>query len=159
LKYRPAQASDNQEAREEQRPCFAILGDYLLIGREALLEKAFLATTDPSKSLGQSLDFKLIASKAQRQAGGSRPSQFSFQRPEEGLRFMYGLATADSTRKGLQRRAEDNPFMKGLNKALNDNPLPPLSVLQKYVAPGGAVMVSDETGIRYTSFTLRRMEE
>ncbi len=159
LKYRPVGAAEDAQERGGPPPCFAILGDYLLIGREALLEKAFLATTDASKSLGQSLDFKLIASKAQRQAGGNRPSMFSFHRPEEALRFMYGLATADSTRQGLERRGETNPFMKDLNKALNENPPPPLSVLQKYVAPGGTVMVSDETGIRYTSFTLRRMEE
>jgi hypothetical protein len=158
VKYRPSQAPDD-ETSSAPPPCFAIFGDYLLMGRESLLQKAMLATSDPSRSLGQSLDLKLIASKAQRQSGGSRPSMFTFQRPEEGLRFMYGLATADSTREGLQRRSEDNPFLKDLNKALHDNPLPPLSVLQKYVAPGGAVLISDQTGIRYTSFTLRRMDE
>lgn len=161
VKYRQAEVADEEQARNQLqlRPCFAIVGDYLLIGRESLLEKAIVATSDPSKSLGESLDFKLIASKAQRQSGGNRPSMFSFQRPEEGLRFLHGLATADGTRQGLERGGENNPFLKDLNKALNTNPLPPLSALQKYVAPGGGVMISDDTGIRYTSFTLRRMEE
>ncbi len=158
VKFRPAELEDPQQAANQMRPCFGIVDDYLLIGRESLFEKAVIAMTDPSKCLGESLDFKLIASKAQRQSGGSRPSLFSFQRPEEGLRFLHGLANADSTRQGLERGAENNPFLKDLNKALNSNPLPSLSALQKYVAPGGAVMVSDETGIRYTNFTLRRTE-
>lgn len=162
LKFKPAEIAEPTEEQQQQfqpQPCFAILGDYLLVGRESLLEKAILATGDESRSLGQSLDFKLIASKAQRQSGGSRPSMFSFQRPEEGLRFLHGLAGADSTRQGLERGGENNPFLKELNKALDANPLPPLSALKKFVAPGGAVMISDETGIRYTSFTLRRSDE
>jgi hypothetical protein len=159
VQYRPANAQDTEDSRIQPRPCFGIVGDYLLIGRESLWQKAMLATSDPSKGLGQSLDFKLIASKAQRQSGGNRPSMFSFQRPEEGLRFMHGLATADSTRAGLARQAENNPFMKEVNEALNQNPLPPLSALKKYVAPGGAVMINDEAGIRYTTFTLRRSDE
>lgn len=141
------------------RPCFCIVGDYLLIGRESLLKQCIMTDADATKSLSEALDFKLIANKAERQSGGSKPSLFNFNRPEEGLRFGYGLVAAQTTRDGLARRAEDNPFFKSLNQALTDNPLPPLSSLQKYVAPGGAVLIDDETGYHYTSFTLRRMDE
>jgi hypothetical protein len=34
--------------------------------------------------------------------------------------------------------------------------LPPFEVLQRYLAPGGTVVVDDETGLHYTDFSLRR---
>jgi hypothetical protein len=158
LQYAPPQLSDEPEADSPQspRPCFCIVGDYLLIGRESLLQKAIAAEADPARSLAGALEFKLIASKAQKQAGGSRPSLLNFNRPEEGFRLMYGMATSDATRQGLEKGGEQNPFLKNINQALQDNPLPPFAVLQKYLAPGGAVLIDDETGLHYTSFTLRR---
>jgi len=79
-------------------------------------------------------------------------------RPEEALRFVYELARADTTKKGLENAAENNPFLKNVDKALKDNPLPAFSVLAKYFAPGGGMMVNDETGIHYMTFTLKRKQ-
>jgi hypothetical protein len=136
--------------------CFCIVGDYLLVGRESLLHKAIATESDPSKALAGALEFKLIASKAQKQAAGSRPSLLNFNRPEEGFRMMYGMATSDTTRERLAKRGENDSFLKNINQALQDNPLPPFSVIQQYLAPGGALLTDDETGLHYTSFTLRR---
>ena len=43
-----------------------------------------------------------------------------------------------------------------VHSAMEANPLPPFSVLEQYFAPAGALMVDDETGLHYMSFTLRR---
>jgi hypothetical protein len=39
---------------------------------------------------------------------------------------------------------------------LEQHPLPPFEVLQRYLAPGGTVVVDDDTGLHYTDFSLRR---
>ena len=72
------------------------------------------------------------------------------------MRFLYGLATGERTRQALGKRAKNNRFLKSLDSALKENPLPPFAVLQRYLAPGGALVVDDETGIHYTAFSLRR---
>jgi hypothetical protein len=46
--------------------------------------------------------------------------------------------------------------MRALYDALEANPLPPFSEIAKYLAPGGGMLVSDETGLHYTAFALRR---
>jgi hypothetical protein len=79
-----------------------------------------------------------------------------FSRPEEGLRFWYDLATSENTKQRLAGGAENNRYLRSLDQALKDNPLPPFAVLAKYMAPGGGMMVNDETGIHYSTFTLRR---
>jgi hypothetical protein len=42
------------------------------------------------------------------------------------------------------------------SRALKDKSAAPFATLQKYLAPGGAVLTEDETGFDYTSFVLRR---
>ncbi len=80
----------------------------------------------------------------------------SFNRPEEGMRMLYGLVASEQTREGLRRGGENNQFLKSLGKSLDDNPLPPFAVLRQYLAPGGAMVVDDETGIHYMAFSLNR---
>ena len=135
----------------EPSACFAILGDYLLLtDSEKLLHEAILSKSDPSRGLAKELDFKLIASKISRQPGGDKPGLISFNRPEEGMRNLYEIAASQQTRTWLGERSENNQALKALHEALGDNPLPPFSVVQKYLAPGGAMMVNDETGFHHT---------
>lgn len=137
--------------------CITLFDDYLVATNSAgFLEQAILTKSDPSKSLAKELDFKLITSKIARQAGGAKPGLVNFSRPEEGMRLLYDLANSEDTKKLLTRQGESNRLFKTLDTALSDNPLPPFAVISKYLAPGGGMVVSDETGFHYTGFTLKR---
>jgi hypothetical protein len=134
-----------------------IVGQYLLIAdRPTFLQRAITTQADASKSLANELDFKLIASKLQRQSGTNQPCLLTFQRPEEGLRTLYEMATGEENRRRLAAAAENNPFFATLNKSLNDNPLPPFAVFRQYLAPGGGMLTNGPSGLHYTSFGLRR---
>jgi hypothetical protein len=80
----------------------------------------------------------------------------SFNRPEEGMRMIYDLAKAENTKEFLNSRGEENSFLKSVNKAMEDNPLPPFAVIAQYLAPGGGFLSSDETGFHYASFQMKR---
>ncbi|MHB0959803.1 MAG: hypothetical protein ACYC0X_30245 [Pirellulaceae bacterium] len=138
-------------------PSVAIVGDHLLLSdSSACLEAAIAAKHDASKSLSDELDFKLIASRIEQRLGSARPAMIAFQRPEETMRSFYELATSPATRRRLEEAAPSNPAFRALNDALKANPLPPFAAIAKYLAPGGGMMVSDETGIHYTAFALKR---
>jgi hypothetical protein len=141
----------------EPLPCIGIINDYL-VATDSLkaFQEAVTAQTNPDSSLATSLDFKLIASKIRRLPGGDAPGAIAFQRPEEGLRFWYEMATSEQTRRRLADQASTNRFFGSVDQALKDNPLPPFSVLAEYLAPGGGILVNDPTGIHYTTFTLKR---
>jgi hypothetical protein len=152
----PADRPDRPLLREPD-PVVAIMDDYLLLTDSSELLKHVLVTRGSvAGSLAGELDFKLIASRIRRQAGGENPGMLSFNRPEESLRLLYELATADTTRQRLQSQAEGNRFFGALEGALKDNPLPPFAVIARYLAPGGSLITNDATGFHYTSFTLRR---
>lgn len=144
-------------ALRRDEPCVALFDDYL-VGTNSVgfLEQAIITKSDSSKSLAKELDFKLIASKIAKQAGGAKPGLVNFSRPEEGMRLLYDLAVSDDTKNLLSRQADGNRFFKTINTALTDNPLPPFAVISKYLAPGGGMITSDETGFHYTGFTLKR---
>jgi hypothetical protein len=160
-------AGANSEAPEEDaqpRPtlrqpegCICILGDYLfLCDSSAALHQCIVTSHDPKTSLANELDFKLIAGKVKRQVGGDAAGMVVFSRPEQGMRLMYDIALGEDARRFLERRSENNPFVRDIDKALKDNPLPPFSVLAKYLAPSGGMMTADETGFHYMTFTLKR---
>lgn len=137
--------------------CLGIVNDYLLLTDSLkAYQEAVRAKTNRDASLSDSLDFKLIASKVKRQPKGDAPGMMSFQRPEEGLRMMYDLVNAENSRKMLAAGANRNAFFSSVQQALNDHPLPRFEKLAEYVAPGGGMMVSDESGIHYTAFGLKR---
>jgi hypothetical protein len=138
-------------------PSFGVVGNYLLFSdRAGLFEQAVLTSKDSEKSLASDLEYKLILSRIKRQPGGDAPGMISFSRPEEAMRMWYDLAVAENTQKLLARQGERNDFFRGVDQALRDNPLPPFSVIQKYLAPGGGFLTSDKSGLHYASFGLKR---
>lgn len=160
FRYTPPRLGDEQEGPPRPIPCFGIVGDYLAVtDRPSIYEKAIVTAAGSSESLADSLDFKLIASKIAGRSGGIQPGMISFERPQEGMRVMYELAVSDNAREQLRRQGEDNPFLKSLGAALDEHPLPPFAVIEQYLAPSGAMVVDDETGLHYTAFSLRRQTD
>lgn len=133
-----------------------VVGDYVLIANKASAIERAIITRSSNKSLDKELDFKLVASKLRQQPGGKKPGRFVFERPEEGFRMMYDLATAQSTKDMLSGGAENNGMFRVLNDALESNPLPPFAKLRQFLAPTGAIMTADDKGFHYIGFGLRR---
>ena len=139
------------------QPCFAITGDYFLAAnRPNILRAALTAKSDGDNSLAKELDFKLINSRIKRQIGEAAPGAITFNRPEEGFRMMYDLLKSEGVQGELSRRAETEDFFKSVQGVMQENPLPPFSVIAQYLAPGGGVVTNDETGFHYTAFGLKR---
>ena len=137
--------------------CFGVLDNYLVVTtRPSLYLKAIATLQTPDESLASAMDFKLVMSKISDRKGLSKPAAVMFQRPEEGYRFLYTMITGGESRENMRRSAERSGFMRTINSALEANPLPPFSVLERYLAPAGAYIIDDATGVHYSAFTLRR---
>ena len=154
---RPQNENPAAQLARRPTPCIAILGNYLVAtDSEKLLQHAIVTKSDASLSLANELDFKLITNKIKRQLGDTKAGMIGFNRPEEGFRLLYELATSKTTQTRLADQAENNGFFRALDGALHNNPLPPFAVLAQYLAPGGSLLTNDETGIHYMAFGLKR---
>lgn len=138
-------------------PCMILLGDYLILTDSTqAIQEVIITNSETGSSLASELDYKLIAGKIRRQNGGENPGMVQFVRPEVGMKLLYDLAQSEDTRTLMALQSKSNPFLGRLEQAMKDHPLPPFSVIARYFAPGGAMMVNDETGFHYSGFTLKR---
>ncbi len=134
--------------------CFGIIGEHLVMAdRVSFFQRAVGTVMGIEPPLAEEPDFKLVLSNLQRRSGGTPPAMISFERPDEGMRFFYELAASDRIRGQMHGAGGVGRLLAA---ALDEHGLPPFSVLQGYLAPGGAMLVDDETGWHYTSFGLRR---
>jgi len=140
-------------------PCLAIVDDYLVYTDRPRFMQKVLATHEgdgDTERLADSIEYKLIASKTRRLVRGTKPAMMMFNRPEETLRHMYEIGASDEALQDLGKTAERYDILKPLHDSFSKTELPPYSVLQQYVAPGGGIIIDDETGVHFTSFTLMR---
>ncbi len=153
--YKQAGERPADDARPQ--PCFALMNDWVLVSdRPSVMEHILAHRDDSSNNLATALDYKLIASRIGRQSGGAKPGMLSFSRPDLSWKYMYDLAASENTRNTLRDRSANNPVLGALNQGLEKNPLPPWEAIAKYLAPEGAMLTDDDTGVHYMQFALRR---
>ncbi|PHS14012.1 MAG: hypothetical protein COA78_06430 [Blastopirellula sp.] len=162
----PDDADEDRRQRTQRaramrpQPCFGIVGDFLFVtDRPGLMEHVMKTKRNVTDRLADDLSFKLMLSKLQHQAGERSIGMLTFSKPEQALRMWYDMAQAESTTQLLDSQAENNQFFGALSKTMKDNPLPPFSVVSKYMAPSGSIMINDETGIHFMGFSLKRNQE
>lgn len=139
------------------QPAFCVLGNEL-IASDSLkaIEDAVAFYTSGDGPLSESIEFKLVRDRIKAQTKNAEMSIMAYQRPEEGMRLMYDLATDPANIDNLESMSENNPFFQAIVTALKGKKLPPFEVIAKYLAPGGAFIIDEETGLHYTGFSMRR---
>lgn len=140
-------------------PCFALAHDCLIVSDQLALMQSVLGSREEKDSLGAALDYKLMSSKILRHSGDGRVGMISFNRPDEGLRYVWDIAVQEQTKARLEKAAENNKFFSSLDSALKQHPLPPFSAVEKYFSPTGAILTNEESGFHYLTFTLKRKME
>ncbi|MCH2370731.1 MAG: hypothetical protein MK324_09400 [Pirellulales bacterium] len=136
-------------------PTFAIVGDTLLLSdSELIVFKAIDTYQGGEDRLADAEDFRLVLDTVKAQTGEFKPSAITFSRPEKGLEFVYNLALGEDAQSALQQGAENNDFLRTLNSAFLDHPLPPFEEISKYMAPSGGVLFNRPTGLHFLNFSL-----
>ena len=131
------------------------MGDTLLLSdSELIVFKAIDTYQGGEDRLADAEDFRLVLDTVKAQTGEFKPSAITFSRPEKGLEFVYNLALGEDAQSALQQGAENNDFLRTLNSAFLDHPLPPFEEISKYMAPSGGVLFNRPTGLHFLNFSL-----
>ncbi|MCH2182138.1 MAG: hypothetical protein MK108_09050 [Mariniblastus sp.] len=163
--------NDRMERREERRlergggmsmeiratqGCFMLLNDQLVIcdSVEALKR---VVDTDRGDELAMADDemFRMVTNKMTRLLGTDMPAALFYSRPAEQIKMWMEIAQSEDTRDMMDEAALDNPFVAGMKRAMDDNPLPDFEEVKGYFPPQGAFITDDETGYHFLAFTLR----
>ncbi|MCY3007374.1 MAG: hypothetical protein NTV29_15530 [Planctomycetota bacterium] len=156
LESRAPETTEGRSIRLPQ-PAVCILEDQLILSDSLqALEDVIKFNSSGDGLLSDSIEFKLVQDRIKAQLKNSDMSILAYQRPEESMRLMYDLATDPQNMDNLEQFAQNNPFLTSLITAVRSKKLPPFEVIAKYLAPGGAFVVDEETGLHYTGFSMRR---
>ncbi len=143
----------------EVRPtqgCFMLLNDQLVICDSVqALER--VVDTDRGDELAMADDemFQMITNKMTRLLGTDMPAALFYSRPAETLKMWMEIAESENTRDMMDEAALDNPFVAGMKRAMDDNPLPDFEEIKGYFPPQGAFITDDETGYHFLAFSLK----
>jgi hypothetical protein len=156
--FEPGRRQANADAPIRQPEiCVAMIDDYVVIAdSEYMMRQVVDVINGTSGSLKDSLEFQLISDRISAQLQDKECSAITFARPEESLQLFYELARDPLNRDRLKQVSDNNGFFKALLTTLEKHELPPFSVISKYLAPSGGFLVEEETGLHYTTFSLRR---
>ncbi|MFN6140085.1 MAG: hypothetical protein ACK480_16475, partial [Planctomycetota bacterium] len=112
------------------QPAVCILEDQLMISDSyQAIEEVIKMNSSGDGLLSESIEFKLVKDRIKAQLKNSEMSILAYQRPEEGMRLMYDLATDPQNIDNLEQFAENNPFLTALVSAVKGKKLPPFEVI------------------------------
>ena len=150
-------AASRFDAVRAQDFTMAIFNDRLIIADSLKAMDQVLQTYQSSSGLLiDSLEFKLIKQRIAAQVQDTKVCGMSMSRPEETIRTFYDMAADPKMRNQLKENSENNRFFQALYASLEKNQLPPFEVVRKHLAPTGAFISEDDSGVHYTAFGLRR---
>jgi hypothetical protein len=157
-----------------------VIDDYLVVSDSRyMMQQVADVLEDPDLRLNQSLEFQLIHDRITEQLQGKNASAVTFDRPEQALQQFYEMVRDPENRAKFreqskntprrdrptgnarmdelrQRFAGSNPVLTALEQAMEKHELPPFAEISKYMAPSGGYLVEEDSGLHYTTFTLRR---
>ncbi len=154
-----AEDEELQLSQRQVQPCMAFIDNHFVI-TESIACLEYLIDTSKGKyaRLVDDEKFRDTMKDMERLLETRLPSMTAYSRPDEGLRVLYDVIGTENTRELLAAGAEENKYVRGLKRALDENPLPPFDDIAHYFPPQGSFVVNEETGFHFLAFQ-RRAEE
>lgn len=137
--------------RQPFSPAAGVFGGAIVLSTSEPLMKKMIQTHEGAEPrLRDELQYKLVASRIRRLAGGRDVGVLAYENPQTTLRHWYSIATSAETRERLE--GFDNPVGQALRDALDAGELPPVETLLKYAAPSGSLVYDTDNGFHYMAF-------
>lgn len=142
-------------------PSFALVGNYFLISPQSreFVRRAIDTHQGEAQALVDTEEYQRVSRKMTGLLGTDMPSGITYARPVEVFRWMFEMAQSEETRGFIGSQAEDNEYVGGIQRALEENPLPEFEGLEKYFQPQGGFMTSDDTGLHFLVFELKSEDQ
>jgi hypothetical protein len=100
-----------------------------------------------------------MASRVDERVNPLELASMTYEFPRENLRYLFELAQTDEGRRRLEEAASTQRWAQAILSLTNKQGLPPFAVIEKYLVPQGSVLLSDESGLHYLTFTFREVPE
>ena len=148
------------EVRTET-PQFAIFGDCLVISANSNeLMKVMIDThLGEGDRLADDENYARIVDESQRLLNNELPVANFYNDPKRQIKWLLELMNADQTKEVVNSAAEQNKYLAGFKRQMEENPLPEFEQLEQYFTQTGGYMSDDDTGLHMLLFSLKSEDE
>ncbi len=145
---------------DPRRLTFGCVEGWILIAdRKEAFQKAVASLEGASPTLGETEEFKQMAARIDERVNPLELALMTYEFPRENLRYLFELAQSPEGRRRLEEAAQTQRWAQAILSLTSKQGLPPFGVIEKYLVPQGSVLLSDETGLHYLTFTFREAPE
>jgi hypothetical protein len=138
----------------EPVPSFGIVGETFVISDS----EEFVRQTAQGdhRALQDDPEMMEVLGNMTRLLGTDMPSAVMFSDPRSQIQWLLDLVESEDAQGFLNSDNEDDEeFVRRFKQGLRDNPPPKFEDIEKYFAPSGAFMTSDDTGFHFLLFQLK----
>jgi len=145
---------------DPRRLTFGCVDGWILVAdRKSAFQRALATLEGTSPGLAESPEFRQMASRVDERVNPLELASMTYEFPRENLRYLFELAQTDEGRRRLEEAASTQRWAQAILSFTNKQGLPPFAVIEKYLVPQGSVLLSDESGLHYLTFTFREVPE
>jgi hypothetical protein len=145
---------------DPRRLTFGCVDGWILVAdRKAAFQKAVASLEGASPTLAETEEFKQMAARIDERVNPLELALMTYEFPRESLRYLFELAQRPEGRRRLEEAAQTQRWAQAILSLVEKQGLPPFGVIEKYLVPQGSILLSDETGLHYLTFTFREAPE
>ncbi|MCS7237242.1 MAG: DUF3352 domain-containing protein [Thermoguttaceae bacterium] len=145
-----------ERPRGNEQVYFGVVGSWVLAtNQKTVYQLAVSAWEGTVGTLAQTKEFQAIAARIDERVDPLSLGMVRFENSRENMRFLFELAQSEEGRKLLEEAAGRDRGARAIRNLINRRGLPPFSVVEPYLVPQGSVLISDESGLHFLTFSFR----
>lgn len=166
--------SDERRAKREERikkrmgdapmrfaePSFCLLdGSLVICDSVGLLKHMIEVSRGKSPALAEDEEYTDQMETLFAAVGTDVPCAVTFNKPAGPMRDLIRLVNDDRSKAYLEKMSERVPVLSRLGTALDEEPMPNVEQLERYLKPAGMIVTTDDTGYHMLTFQYAADEE
>ena len=139
---------------------FCLLDESLVIcDSEEMLKHLIAVSRGNADSLAQDEEYTEQMQTLLNAAGSDVPCAISFSKPAGPVRDLIRLINDDRSKEWFDKMSEDKPMLARFKVALEEEPVPGVDQLERFLKPAGMIVTTDDTGYHMLTFQYAPDEE
>ena len=161
IRNKAAKKKRSQMDMRIESPQFAIFGDCLVISfdSDALMKTMIDTHVGENDRLADDENYARIVDESRKLLNNELPMANFYNDPKRQIKWLLDLINEESTQKVIGEAAEDNKYLSGYKRRMDETPLPSFEQLEGYFKQSGGYMSDDDTGLHMLFFTLKSDDE
>ncbi len=146
--------------RRTEEGLFGVVGNWVLVAnRKTALQQALAAFDGAGGRLLQAEAFRQLAAKIDERVDPLSLALVTFDNPRENVRYLFELAQTEEGLRLLEEARGRQRLAQAVRNLVERRGLPAFTLVEKFLVPQGSVLITDQHGLHYLTFSFRELPD